>query len=323
MFSVNNSRLLMLVLFACGHLHAETEGTDISPLKLIGSTTHDAINEMSGLVKSKRFPNVYWVHNDSGDSPRLFAIDRTGRVIITDFLKDEFYGEAEKKGKASWPGIKILLAANQDWEDIAIDEDRIYIGDVGNNGNARRDMGVYTLFEPNPHAVHESRISSFIPIRYPEQHQYPALKWHYDSESMFMADGKLYFLTKHRQPNKHDSWEQGVHLYRLDSYNTTKTNVLTRVDSHEQLTLATGADLSPDGSRLAIVAYTALWVFEKPDQGDNWLSGKSKMLPLDYRITRQLEAVCWDDDDTLLISNEQREIYEVDLKDIPDSPKQP
>ena len=319
MLHLNPGRFLILALFVCAQVHAQSDQADIKPLKLIATTTHDSIDEMSGLVKSQRFPDVYWVHNDSGDSPRLFAIDRHGRVIITDFLKPNYYGEVAEEGKESWPGLKILLAANEDWEDIAIDGDRIYIGDIGNNGNARRDMGIYILYEPNPHAVHESRILNFIPVKYPEQLKYPAEKWHYDSESMFIADGKLYFLTKHRQPNKHASWERGVNLYRLDSSSTTQANILTKVDSHELVTLATGADVSPDGSKLAIVAYTALWIFEKPNHGDQWLSGKSKVLPLDYKITRQLEAVCWDDNETLLISNEQREIYEVKLKDIPDT----
>jgi len=30
-----------------------------------------------------------------------------------------------------------------------------------------------------------------------------------------------------------------------------------------------------------------------------------------------MEAVCWDDDETILVSNEQREIYEIKLADIP------
>jgi len=312
-----NARLLVFAAFVS--IHAQSDQVDISPLKMIATTSHVFINEMSGLVKSRRFPNVYWVHNDSGDEPRLFAIDRDGKVIITDYLKPEFYGETEEDGKQPWPGIKVLLAANEDWEDIAIDEDRIYIADMGNNGNARRDMGIYILYEPNPHAVPESRIIKYLPIRYPDQQRFPATKWHYDSESLFIADGKLYILTKHRQPNEHSSWEPGTNLYRLDSSYTTEANILVKVDSHEQVSLATGADVSPDGSKLAIATYTALWVFDKPAAGDRWLSGKSKTLKLDYRATGQIEAVCWDDNETLLISNEAREIYEVKLADIPNS----
>ena len=64
------------------------------------------------------------------------------------------------------------------------------------------------------------------------------------------------------------------------------------------------------------MTYSALWVFEKTGDAQ-WLSGKASELPLDYNVTKQAEAVCWDDDETILISNEQREIFEIKLVDIP------
>ena len=273
---------------------------------------------MSGLIKSRTYPDVYWVHNDSGDSPRLFAIEKNGNVIITEYMKKGFHGEVVEANKKPWQGIEILLAANQDWEDIAIDNDRLYIADLGNNDNARRDMGIYVLYEPNPRAVHVSRILQYIPVRYPEQQKFPAEQWHFDSEGMFFDDGKLYFLTKHRQPGKPMEWEAGVNLYRLDTFKTSEANVLTKVDSNEHVLLATGADVSLDGSHLAVLTYSALWVFEKPRVSSQWLSGKSQVLPLDYSVTGQAEAVCWSDNETILISNEQRQIFEINLGDIPD-----
>ena len=289
---------------------------DMSMVKLVGTTAHKPINEMSGLVKSRTYPDVYWVNNDSGDIPRIFAVNKNGNVIMPAYMKNDFYADIKEEGKKPFAGIEILLAANQDWEDIAVDDDLIYIADLGNNANARRDMGVYMLYEPNPRATVASRVLQYIPIRYPEQIEYPARQWHFDSESMFVADGNLYFLSKHRQPGELAKWEGGVNLYRLDSYDTLKANVLTKVDSFADLSVATGADVSPNGKHLAVVTYSALWVFEKTGD-DQWLSGKASELPLDYNVTKQAEAVCWDDDETILISNEQREIFEIKLVDIP------
>jgi hypothetical protein len=279
----------------------------------IARVSNSEIAEMSGLVKSRRFPDVYWVHNDSGDSPRLFAIDRQGNVIITNYLRNQYYGEHEEPGKELWQGFPIQLAANNDWEDIALDGDFLYIADLGNNENARRDMGVYVLYEPNPRAVRQSRILKFLPIKYPEQNNYPANEWHFDSESLFVAEGKLYFLTKHRQAGKPMQWQRGVNLYRLETSYTDRANILKKIDSNDSITLATGADISPDGTKLAILSYTALWVFDKPRFGNKWVSGRPRMMALDPKVTRQIEAVCWDDDETLLISNEQRDIFEVKL----------
>ncbi|HJN52992.1 MAG: hypothetical protein QGI68_01880 [Pseudomonadales bacterium] len=287
------------------------------PVRLIGNVEHAPINEMSGIVKSRRFDGVYWVHNDSGDAARIFAVNRTGKVIIPQYVQQSFYGETVQAGKEVWPGLEILLAANQDWEDIAVDDEYIYIADAGNNGNARRDMGVYILYEPNPRQILSSRILKYLPIRYPEQQEYPAKVWHYDNEGMFFWNDRLYFLSKHRKPGQIAGWEAGAVLYRLDTEHIDRVNLLERVDDNQDITLATGADVSPNGAKLAILSYTALWLFDQPRRGDKWLSGQAYKLDINLAHTKQAEAVCWDDDDTLLITNEGGEIFEVKIADIP------
>ena len=54
----------------------------------LGSPTpirFSALNELSGIVKSRRFEDVYWAHNDSGDQPRLFALEGRERLSFPDF----------------------------------------------------------------------------------------------------------------------------------------------------------------------------------------------------------------------------------------------
>ncbi|MEX2488260.1 MAG: hypothetical protein WD356_01895 [Pseudomonadales bacterium] len=210
------------------------------------------------------------------------------------------------------------MAANIDWEDIAVGEEMIYVAETGNNGNARRDLGVYVIPEPNPRAVARTRALKFIPFRYPEQEHFPAKQWHYDSEAMFVFDGTLYFLTKHRQPGEISAWEPGTNLYRLDTMRPDKFNTLTPVDSHQDVSLVTAADLSPDGEHLAILCYTNLWVFERPGEGDKWLSAPARMIPLQPGKTKQAEAVTWADKDTLIIGNEESELFRVKLADMSD-----
>jgi len=126
----------------------------------------------------------------------------------------------------------------------------------------------------------------------------------------------LYFLTKHRKQGKFNEFESGTNLYRLDTEFTDRANVLHKVDSNDNITVATGADLSPDGSKLAILTYIGIWIFEKPEQGDQWLQQKSRLLKLDPELTQKVEAICWDDGQTLLFANEQRNIYRLRLSDI-------
>jgi hypothetical protein len=67
------------------------------PVRL-ASLEDRAINESSGIVASRRNPDLFWTHNDSGDGPTLYALDRKG------------------KSRGRW---RVSGAEAVDWEDIA------------------------------------------------------------------------------------------------------------------------------------------------------------------------------------------------------------
>ncbi|MYA65879.1 MAG: hypothetical protein F4Y22_01120 [Gammaproteobacteria bacterium] len=267
------------------------------------------IGEMSGIVRNP-FDGSFWVHNDSGDEPRLFALDAEGRVQIPANLGDLYHSEGAEPGKEPWPGLFIENATNQDWEDVTSDGVNLYIADMGNNRNARRNLGIYVVPWNSLSDTQVATATRFIPVRYPEQTGFPPLERHFDSESLFFADGSLYVITKHRQPVPIQQPQPGANLYRLDSQSEAESNALTLIDHHPDLTSATAAELSPDGGTLAVLSYTAIWLFERPETGDAWLSAPSHRLPLDTDIARQVEAIAWLDDETLIITNEQRDWFE-------------
>ena len=66
-----------------------------------------------------------------------------------------------------WPGVQLGAAAHIDYEDIAVEDSVPYPGDIGNNGNARRDLGIYVLREPfyYDHQIHPVKHLS---IAYPD-----------------------------------------------------------------------------------------------------------------------------------------------------------
>ncbi len=273
------------------------------------------IREMSGIVKSPGRANVFWVHNDSGDDARIFAINAEGKSILPTYSKFSFYGEVPEEGKQQWEGFPVLNATNVDWEDIAVDERYLYIADMGNNGNARRDLAIYLVSEIDPTASTRSAVIQRLPIVYPDQHEFPAKKRHFDSESLFTANGKLYVITKHRT-SFFENAEAGAKLYRLDSQFTDQDNVLTLVDSHPEIMSATGADVAPDGQTLAVLSYSTLWFFARPASGDQWLSAASQQIPLDRGTVKQIEAVTWVDNETLLITNEGGDIFRIERKQL-------
>src|SRR3954447_5690133 len=97
----------------------------------IGRLAHPAIREASGIVQSRRHPGIFWVHNDSGNPPALFAVTREGRLVR------EY----------------AVAAPNVDWEDIAIDDaGHLYLGEIGNNGGRLPLRAIYQVDEPDPRA---------------------------------------------------------------------------------------------------------------------------------------------------------------------------
>ncbi len=241
-----------------------------------------SIDECSGIVQSRRFPGVLWVHNDSGDTARFFAIDAKG-ALLNEYAVDG--------------------ARNVDWEDITIDDaGRLYIGDFGNNRNNRRDLAVYVVDEPDPRTpsplpVHVPVVRR-IPFHYPDQTAFPdSAHFNFDCEAVFWNAGHLYLLTKHRSDIQ-------TTLYRLDPAQESE-QVAERLGQADIGSPVTGADCAADGKRIVVLSYQYLHLFERPPQGDDFVAGKAHATLIEGR---QCEGVCFDGE-RILFTNEQREIY--------------
>lgn len=307
------SLVLVIALVAFLNDYHRT-GEGLAPV-VVAYMTAAPLGEISGMVKSRSYPDTYWVVNDSGDEARLFAINREGNNIIPTFSRFSFYGEEAEEGKEQWQGFRVLYAENVDWETMTVDDNYLYVGDVGNNFNGRENLGIYMLSEIDPTASTQSAAIRHIPVRYPEQTEFPGLgARHFDSEALFAADGSLYLITKHRSLSS--AYEAGANLYRLDTQFTDQDNLLVLIDSNAEMLAVTGAELSPDGQRLAVISYQELWVIDRPLSGDAWLSSTSRRYALNKEVVEQVETVIWDDDHTLLLSNEQRALFRVNLQEL-------
>lgn len=89
------------------------------------------LDEISGLARSQRGPNLFWAHNDSGGEPVLYAVDGTGHHV----------GSARLAG-----------ASNIDWEDMASftrdGQPWLLVGDMGDNFAWRSSITFYLVREP-------------------------------------------------------------------------------------------------------------------------------------------------------------------------------
>lgn len=278
---------------------------------IVAHVKHDPVDEQSSIVKSNTYADVFWVSNDSGDGPYLYPLNGKGEIIIPSYLQKK-YTKEEKK----YPGIKILGAIHHDWESLTTLGDTLVIADVGNNGNARRDMGIYLIPEPNPFAVDKTRPLVWLPVHFEDQKQFPPKEWFFDCEAVFTHQGKLYFLTKHRGDQNISKPYPSTKLYRLDTRYTQTSNELKLIGSAEDLGgWVTAADMALDGSAMVFLAQnflaTTIWYYPTPRKGDQFLKSK----PLSYVLKKagQAEGVCFKDDKNLIISNEQRDWIKVPL----------
>ena len=73
---------LLLLAFACSHPEADEPPARVAescpvfaPPETVATVADDRLDEISGIIASRRNPHVWWVHNDSGDTARIFASD--------------------------------------------------------------------------------------------------------------------------------------------------------------------------------------------------------------------------------------------------------
>lgn len=132
-----SSLVLLLVLGSCQspsepkESHISSVEIDTLPYEITGYSYDRRLKEVSGMVKSLRFPGDFWVHNDSGDDPVIYRVNDSLQIVQEVFLED---------------------AVHFDWEDISISEYQgesyLFIGDIGDNLAVRDSVSIYLVKEP-------------------------------------------------------------------------------------------------------------------------------------------------------------------------------
>ena len=247
-----------------------------SPFHQIGAIQYPAIRESSGVVASRRHPNVLWTHNDKGNTPELYAISRDGKLLAR----------------------YALSAVNDDWEDIDLDEQgRLYVGKIGNNkAQSTNPIEVLRVAEPNP--AETSRARRTLSIEKTWRLRYPAKP--FDSESLFVHAGHGYLISKHL-----DGAPASLYRFDLDGPADQTLTKLTDLPINHPVT---GANLSPDGRRLAVLTYGTLYLFDH--NGDFAQLGNVEPTKTPTPPGK-LEGVCFTPEGILLTA-ESRQIYLLD-----------
>jgi hypothetical protein len=193
-------------------------GLSLAQVVQLGSITHPAIRESSGLQASRRYPGVFWTHNDSGKPQFLFAIRQGGTFIR---------------------GFQLFGANPIDWEDLAMDNaGNLYLADTGIDGLARTHVAIHRVAEPNPFRVSGVRVNRTWLLRFPGVR--------HDVEAFFVWNGFGYLVTKVRTNDV-------VGIYRFSLKAGSRPILLQKVTDVPVTAQVTAADITPDGRKLALL----------------------------------------------------------------------
>lgn len=211
------------------------------------------ITESSGVAASARADDLFFTHNDSGDTARFFAIDDHGCTQAVIDLAD--------------PGI---IAG--DWEDMArgpkVDgKPTLFFGDTGDNAVRRESVVVHRVFEPKVKRT-KSSADPAVPCPPARSRTVPATSFElqyedgpHDAEALLVdpRSGQLFIVTKVATGD--------AALYAApERLSRKRPNVLRRVAAVPGLTNVTSGDIDPDGSRLVLRTYDSAYEFEIPGE---------------------------------------------------------
>ena len=252
------------------------------------------LSEVSGIASYNQ--DGAWVIEDNGNKDEIYLVNLKATLV--------------KK-------FKVKDAQNHDWEDLTTDKNgNLYIGDFGNNDNSRKNLAIYKL--PNPNFEKGDKIpSEKITFNYPEQKEFPPSKKKmiYDAEAFLHWNDHLYIFTKDRSrpylgktlvyqiPDKKGDYKAKL----VGSFN------LCNDQDHCSVT---GADISDDGKTLALIGYGYLYLSKDFDLTD---ISSAKFEAIYLKHETQIESVCFINDSSLLIADEQsktkgRNLYSYSLK---------
>lgn len=242
----------------------------------------DAVKETSGLALVS---GQLITHNDRNNTNELFAIDPSTGEITNTFV--------------------VAGANNRDWEDLADNDEYLFIGDIGNNHGDRKDLKVYIVeknrfdFSRNYSTVIPKGVINYF---YPEQNNFERGDSHnWDAEGLVYLRGFLYIFMKHRI-------DRLSNLYRIPAISGDhEAEFLGTFNAGQRIT---GADISAENTQIALVGYNksgncVLWLFDHFSTDDPLSGNKRKIVLGTFAELGQIEAVVYESDTSLLLSAEK------------------
>ena len=238
------------------------------PGRELAKLANKDIDEASGLALGRRNKGVLWTHNDSGDSPRFFAINFAGSDLAT---------------------VTLIGAGARDWEDICsftINRRHfLMLGDFGDNGETRLDCRLYIVAEPLLNTARrgaklKARCAMTIPFGYADGPR------NCESVGVDTTTRTIYLVSKQ------SGGKCKVYTMGLPNRSPAK-RLVAKAIATLSIPTTNAMDISPDGLRAVVLTYGNAYEYIR-GRDETWAAGFSRK-PRILRIPsrRQGESICY------------------------------
>jgi hypothetical protein len=251
--------------------------------------------EVSGLAASQAQPGRYWSNNDGDNGTALQLIETDGKRVAT---------------------LKIEGATNDDWEDISsfrLDgKPYLLVADTGDNGGLRKTLELFVIEEPA-----KVRDGDKVDVAWSIEFAWPDGARDCEAVAVDPRRGEVLLVSKKRVPPelfrvplrpKAGGVQTAELLGTLSGITQPREQELRQNPVYGRYrSQVSGADLSPNGRVLAVLNYTRIYFFVRPE-GAAWSQALlARAGALDFPWLPQAEAIAFSLDGTnLLIGGEQR-----------------
>lgn len=262
--------LIVMILIGGGYAYYKVKRNK----EISGFLQSAETKETSGISSSGIFSDIYYIHNDSGDTSRFFAITPKGNLVST------FYFQKDQ----------LLPQWNPDCEDIAVGKgprsgkSYVYLGDIGDNFYEREYITIYR-FEERSSWI-SSPVNHLVPVQlhltYPDSPQ--------DAETLMIdpIQNLLYVVNKRTDPIR-------IYSTPLNFKNNEKRVLTLRGHIHfpgyKPFKYITAGDISKDGTKILLKSYGKVYYWKRGENEAVWQAMQRKPEELPYDIQRQGEAI--------------------------------
>lgn len=279
------------------------DGQDV-PVNAVGVLREAELCEVSGIVRGRANAGSWWMHNDSGDSPRLFLVSNQAKLM------------------QSW---ELGGAMARDWEDIAgfsaaKDKHYLLIGDVGDNSASRTQCELYLLAEPEspPADRRETRQSRVQEVLKKIEFVYEDGARNCEAMAVDVQTRSVWLVEK-LSPELAGRVRAGVYRLDLSPYvpewqadgvqlpataATPPGNIATaRRVAELPLTHVTAMDINDDGNRMIVRDYyqARLWERSEDETWEECLRDKMPP-PIQLPLEPQGEAIAFAADSSSVVT---------------------